>query len=41
MQQLSVAVLGIEAMRQGPLDVAPLQEHARALDLYGRDGATV
>ena len=39
-QQLSVAVLGIEAMRQGPLGVAPLQEHARALDLYGRVGAT-
>ena len=35
-QQLAVAVLGIEAMRAGPLGVAPLQEHARALDLYAR-----
>ncbi|MGO0576268.1 carbamoyl-phosphate synthase large subunit [Ornithinimicrobium panacihumi] len=35
-QQLSVAVLGIEAMREGPLQVASLQEHAAALDLYSR-----
>ena len=35
-QQLSVAVLGIEAMRDGPLQVASLQEHAEALDLYSR-----
>ncbi|ANS77589.1 Carbamoyl-phosphate synthase large chain [Serinicoccus hydrothermalis] len=35
-QQLAVAVLGIEAMRAGPLSVAPLQEHAQALDLYAR-----
>ncbi|WP_134773511.1 carbamoyl-phosphate synthase large subunit [Ornithinimicrobium flavum] len=38
-QQLSVAVLGIEAMRAGRLEVASLQEHARALDLYGRPPA--
>jgi len=38
-QQLSVAVLGIEAMRAGRLEVASLQEHARALDLYGRTPA--
>ncbi|WP_151523246.1 carbamoyl-phosphate synthase large subunit [Serinicoccus kebangsaanensis] len=37
-QQLAVAVLGIEAMRAGPLSVAPLQEHARRLDLYARGG---
>jgi len=37
-QQLSVAVLGIEAMREGPLSVAPLQEHAARLDLFGRAG---
>ncbi|WP_130013822.1 carbamoyl-phosphate synthase large subunit [Serinicoccus sediminis] len=37
-QQLAVAVLGIEAMRSGPLSVAPLQEHAARLDLYGRAG---
>ncbi|WP_010148597.1 carbamoyl-phosphate synthase large subunit [Serinicoccus profundi] len=37
-QQLSVAVLGIEAMREGPLSVAPLQEHAAKLDLFGRAG---
>ena len=36
-QQLSVAVLGIEAMRSGPLGVASLQEHAAELDLFGRD----
>lgn len=36
-QQLAVAVLGIEAMQAGPLGVASLQEHAAALDLYGRD----
>ncbi|GAA5163496.1 carbamoyl-phosphate synthase large subunit [Ornithinimicrobium tianjinense] len=36
-QQLSVAVLGIEAMRSGPLEVASLQEHAANLDLFGRD----
>lgn len=36
-QQLAVAVLGIEAMRSGPLSVASLQEHAAALDLFGRD----
>ncbi|MGD8201199.1 carbamoyl-phosphate synthase large subunit [Ornithinimicrobium sp. W1679] len=35
-QQLAVAVLGIEAMRDGPLQVASLQEHAAALDLFGR-----
>ncbi|GAA4887439.1 carbamoyl-phosphate synthase large subunit [Serinicoccus chungangensis] len=34
-QQLAVAVLGIEAMRAGPLSVAPLQEHAAQLDLFG------
>ncbi|KUG54260.1 carbamoyl phosphate synthase large subunit [Serinicoccus chungangensis] len=34
-QQLAVAVLGIEAMRSGPLSVAPLQEHAAQLDLFG------
>ena len=38
-QQLSVAVLGIEAMRDGPLGVASLQEHAAALDLYSRPAA--
>ncbi|MFK5585049.1 MULTISPECIES: carbamoyl-phosphate synthase large subunit [unclassified Serinicoccus] len=38
-QQLSVAVLGIEAMRDGPLGVAPLQEHAQRLDLFGRGPA--
>ncbi|WP_289018102.1 carbamoyl-phosphate synthase large subunit [uncultured Ornithinimicrobium sp.] len=35
-QQLAVAVLGIEAMRAGPLQVASLQEHAASLDLFGR-----
>ncbi|WP_298749630.1 carbamoyl-phosphate synthase large subunit [uncultured Serinicoccus sp.] len=34
-QQLAVAVLGIEAMRAGPLSVAPLQEHAARLNLFG------
>ncbi|WP_122261078.1 carbamoyl-phosphate synthase large subunit [Ornithinimicrobium cerasi] len=38
-QQLAVAVLGIEAMRAGPLGVATLQEHAAALDLFGRRAA--
>ena len=38
-QQLSVAVLGIEAMRDGSLDVTSLQDHAAALDLFGRDVA--
>ncbi|HSP60326.1 MAG TPA: carbamoyl-phosphate synthase large subunit [Ornithinimicrobium sp.] len=38
-QQLAVAVLGIEAMRAGPLQVASLQEHAAALDLFGRPAA--
>ncbi|MDO5739489.1 MAG: carbamoyl-phosphate synthase large subunit [Ornithinimicrobium sp.] len=38
-QQLSVAVLGIEALQAGPLQVASLQEHAAALDLYGRDAS--
>ncbi|MGD8149106.1 carbamoyl-phosphate synthase large subunit [Ornithinimicrobium sp. Y1694] len=36
-QQLAVAVLGIEAMREGDLRVASLQEHSAALDLYGRE----
>ena len=38
-QQLAVAVLGIEAMRAGALDVTSLQEHASALDLFGREPA--
>ncbi|OLT19809.1 carbamoyl phosphate synthase large subunit [Ornithinimicrobium sp. CNJ-824] len=38
-QQLAVAVLGIEAMRGGPLQVASLQEHAASLDLFGRAAA--
>ena len=40
-QQLAVAVLGIEAMRAGPLQVASLQEHAASLDLFGRPAATL
>ncbi|MFK5635330.1 MULTISPECIES: carbamoyl-phosphate synthase large subunit [unclassified Ornithinimicrobium] len=35
-QQLSAAVLGIEAMRAGSLQVSSLQEHAARLDLHGR-----
>ncbi|MDQ3357720.1 MAG: carbamoyl-phosphate synthase large subunit [Actinomycetota bacterium] len=35
-QQLGAAVLGIEAMRAGTMQVASLQEHAARLDLYGR-----
>ena len=38
-QQLSAAVLGIEAMRDGPLQVRSLQEHAASLDLFGRTPA--
>ena len=38
-QELWAAVQGIEALRQGVLEVKPLQEHARDLDLYGRVGA--
>jgi carbamoyl-phosphate synthase large subunit len=34
-QQLSAAVIGIEALRGGPLTVRSLQDHARDLDLYG------
>ncbi len=33
-QQLGAAVLGIEAHRRGPMQVASLQEHAARLDLY-------
>jgi carbamoyl-phosphate synthase large subunit len=39
-QQLSAAVLGIEAMRAGPLQVRSLQEHAASLDLFGRAPAS-
>ncbi len=35
-QQLGAAVLGIEAMQRGDLQVASLQEHAARLDLHGR-----
>ena len=35
-QQLSVAVLGIEAVQAGQLQVASLQEHAAQLDLHGQ-----
>ncbi|WP_131105000.1 carbamoyl-phosphate synthase large subunit [Ornithinimicrobium sufpigmenti] len=38
-QQLSAAVLGIEAMREGTLQVRSLQEHAASLDLFGRPPA--
>jgi carbamoyl-phosphate synthase large subunit len=38
-QQLSAAVLGIEAMRAGSLQVSSLQEHAARLDLHGRTAA--
>jgi carbamoyl-phosphate synthase large subunit len=31
-------VLGIEAVRRGPLRVSSLQEHAARLDLFGRSG---
>ncbi len=34
-QQLSAAVIGIEALRGGPLTVRSLQDHAAQLDLYG------
>ncbi len=37
-QQLAAAVLGIEAVRRGPLRVSSLQEHAARLDLFGRSG---
>jgi carbamoyl-phosphate synthase large subunit len=37
-QQLGAAVLGIEAVGRGPLQVSSLQEHAARLDLYGRTG---
>ncbi|MCK0114245.1 carbamoyl-phosphate synthase large subunit [Ornithinimicrobium sp. F0845] len=35
-QQLGAAVLGIEAAGAGPMEVASLQEHAAALDLFGQ-----
>ncbi|TWE12529.1 carbamoyl-phosphate synthase large subunit [Rudaeicoccus suwonensis] len=35
-QQLAAAVQGIEAQLSGPVNVKPLQEHARELDLFGR-----
>ncbi|QDO88896.1 carbamoyl-phosphate synthase large subunit [Ornithinimicrobium ciconiae] len=35
-QQLGAAVLGIEAARSGPIEVASLQEHAARLDLFGQ-----
>jgi len=38
-QQLGAAVLGIEAAGAGPMQVASLQEHAAALDLFGRTPA--
>src|SRR5690606_2409141 len=38
-QQLAAAVLGIEAMREGPLTVASLQEHSGRLDLFSRGAA--
>ncbi|MBK9724839.1 MAG: carbamoyl-phosphate synthase large subunit [Actinomycetales bacterium] len=38
-QQLGAAVIGIEALRGGPLRVTSLQDHARDLDLYGRGTA--
>ncbi|GAA1157214.1 carbamoyl-phosphate synthase large subunit [Ornithinicoccus hortensis] len=38
-QQVGAAVLGIEAMQTGRMRVASLQEHAAALDLYGRHTA--
>ena len=34
-QQLAAAVLAIEAVQQGDLDVTSLQDHAAALDLFG------
>jgi len=34
-QELAAAVQGIEAMRTAPIRVTSLQEHARALDLFG------
>ncbi len=37
-QQLAAAVQGIEARRRGEIDVNSLQDHARALDLYGVGG---
>jgi carbamoyl-phosphate synthase large subunit len=36
-QELAAAVQGIEAQLHGELRVKPLQEHARDLDLYGRE----
>ncbi len=36
---LAAAVLGIEAQLSEPLRVTSLQDHARNLDLYGREGA--
>lgn len=38
-QELAAAVQGIEAQLKGDFTVKPLQEHAAALDLYGRSGA--
>ena len=34
-QQLAAAVLAIEAVQQGGLEVTSLQEHTAALDLFG------
>jgi carbamoyl-phosphate synthase large subunit len=34
-QELGAAVQGIESMRSAPIRVTSLQEHARALNLYG------
>ncbi len=34
-QELAAAVQGIEAMRNAPIRVTSLQDHAKALDLYG------
>jgi carbamoyl-phosphate synthase large subunit len=34
-QELGAAVQGIESMRSAPMRVTSLQEHARALNLYG------
>jgi carbamoyl-phosphate synthase large subunit len=39
-QELAAAVQGIEAQLHGELRVKPLQEHARDLDLYGREGVS-
>jgi hypothetical protein len=39
-QQLGAAVLGIEAMQRGDMQVSSLQEHAARLDLHGRPAET-